>query len=859
MLAVAALAGCGGGSDGAPGATGATGPAGPTGPSGPAGSNAVATVNAGSNATPATPAAAAAWQALAPQVTVQSVTINSAPVVKFTVKDAAGNPVVGLANYSQGSTATVKGLTNVAFTLAKLVPASTYTVTSGGVTTTYNSEPSKWVSYNVYKTPTVAQKAAAPTVPWYGTWPSTDAQGTLVDNGDGSYQYTFMRDPKQAAAIVAALPDTLPLSDKKDLGDVSYDPTLTHRLGIQIGGAAPGTGSNTPNAVTSTPGVNMVNTANIVYDFRPDGAPVTNTRDVVSIDTCGSCHDKKVLAHGSRKDPRYCVTCHTDQVKYSINAEATPVGSYYLTGTKTTNTSVVNGKSLADFPNMIHKVHMGNRLVKQGYNFIPNSTSGIGVQFNTLAIPQDIRNCTTCHDGAAAVAAKKTTNGDNWKNNPSVLACGSCHDGINFATGAGSTIADKLKDVAAKVAVGTTQTGHAAGQDATNPQCALCHTAEKIAVYHTGKLPTNSDATKRTMSAAISKATVAADGSVTVNFTLSDNGVAVTDPAAISGLAFSLAKLNPAVNGASTHWQSYTGKARTTVAANPPVVQGYNETALAANLTVDATTKVWTYKFQLLNAATPGDIRTIDHVHNLSTATGSSAITGQYSAASMPTLPYVVSYDPTLTHRIGIEFNKAATTTPVAAAVANKFNAIYDWVPDGNKTAQTRNIVSMDSCATCHAGSKIHKGFTTEYCVTCHNQNTYDPSSGTGNGVGSKLVDLQVIVHKLHMGNQLPSVKAGVPYTINGAAHDYSNVAYPGVIKNCAVCHKATATKADGKTLLENRAAWYTTPTKRACSTCHDSVIAVAHIDSNVSGGVETCVTCHAPGKVSDIQAAHGN
>lgn len=221
-----------------------------------------------------------------------------------------------------------------------------------------------------------------------------------------------------------------------------------------------------------------------------------------------------------------------------------------------------------------------------------------------------------------------------------------------------------------------------------------------------------------------------------------------------------------------------------------------------------------------------------------------------------------VSYEPSLTHRVGMEFNKAATTTPVAAAVGNKFNAIYDWVPDGNKTAQTRNIVSMDSCATCHAGSKLHKGFTTEYCVTCHNQNTYDPSSGTAIGVGSKVVDLQVIVHKLHMGNQLPSVKAGTPYTINGAAHDYSAVAFPGVISDCAVCHSPTATKADGKTLLENRTAWYTTPTKRACATCHDSVTALAHVEANIAtiGGspVETCVTCHAAGKVSDVRVVHG-
>ena len=528
LLAVA-IAGCGGGSDGA---AGPAGPAGADGAPGTPGTDLTAQVTVGSNTVAATPTATAAWKALAPQVTVTSVTINSAPVVSFTVKDAAGKPILGLANYSQSSTATVKGLTNVAFTLAKLVPGT-------------NNEPSKWVSYNVYKTPTVAQKAAAPTVPWYGTWPATDAQGTLVDcsdptqticTGAGNYQYTFMRDPKQAAAIVAALPDVLPLSDKKDLGDVSYDPTLTHRLGIQIGGAAPGTGTNTPDGSGDrATGVNMVNTANVVYDFRPDGAAVTNTRDVVSIDTCGSCHQTKVLAHGSRKDPRYCVTCHTDQVKYSINGEATPVGAMVLTGTTNATTSVVDGRSLADFPNMVHKVHMGSRLQKKGYNFIPGS-SGNGVKFNELAYPQNVLNCTTCHDGSAT-AAKKTTDGDNWKSVPSILACGSCHDGINFATGQGTT------------AAGAT-TGHIGGAKANNAQCVLCHAAADNTAYHPAKLPATADAAKRTLSATISKVQVGAtDGSVTVTFSVKDAGVAVTDITKFTKPSFGLIKLVPAANG----------------------------------------------------------------------------------------------------------------------------------------------------------------------------------------------------------------------------------------------------------------------------------------------------------------------
>ncbi|HET9157849.1 MAG TPA: hypothetical protein VFN91_14345, partial [Myxococcaceae bacterium] len=83
------------------------------------------------------------WANLKPQITVQSVTIASPPKVTFTVTDDSGAPIVGLGNTSKSSTATVAGLTNLAFSIAKLVPGS-------------NGSPSKWVSYIVTTVPTLA-------------------------------------------------------------------------------------------------------------------------------------------------------------------------------------------------------------------------------------------------------------------------------------------------------------------------------------------------------------------------------------------------------------------------------------------------------------------------------------------------------------------------------------------------------------------------------------------------------------------------------------------------------------------------------------------------------------------------------
>ena len=112
--------------------------------------------------------------------TIDSVTIASAPVVKFTVKDANGNGITGL---NIRNTSTPPGLKHIRFGIAKLVPST-------------NGSPSKWVNY-------IVTTAATPPV---ATQPTTDSQGTLVDNGGGSYTYTFYRD-------LAKIKDTAGVTD----------------------------------------------------------------------------------------------------------------------------------------------------------------------------------------------------------------------------------------------------------------------------------------------------------------------------------------------------------------------------------------------------------------------------------------------------------------------------------------------------------------------------------------------------------------------------------------------------------------------------------------------------------------------
>ena len=92
-LFVATLAACGGGNDGAPGAQG---PAGPPGIPGTPGQNAGDKIDL-ATLTPEQ------WAASKFVVAVSKVTVASAPVVEFTIKDSAGKPVNGLDKFTAKS------------------------------------------------------------------------------------------------------------------------------------------------------------------------------------------------------------------------------------------------------------------------------------------------------------------------------------------------------------------------------------------------------------------------------------------------------------------------------------------------------------------------------------------------------------------------------------------------------------------------------------------------------------------------------------------------------------------------------------------------------------------------------------
>jgi len=595
----------------------------------------------------------------------------------------------------------------------------------------------------------------------------------------------------------------------EDLGSGHYRYTFATPL-TSVPNAA-----NQQRLVVRVSAVNGLAAVNKHYDFKV-ADPATELaagKDIVTAEACNSCHGVNInnVGHGGGyTSPKTCVICHSPLLAGTDMA----AGGY-------------------DFTTMIHQIHAAiNATLTAADGAAATDWSGVtypGVKSSTAKIVVD---CAKCHKGTA---------GDNWKNKPTIVACTSCHTAVL-----------KSLTVAAESFTGldgvVKANGHGGGVQTGNATCAMCHNAGALATLHA--LPVGSDVSKRTMSATIKSAAVdATTGNVKVTFTLDQAGTAVTAPSKLKSMAFTLAKLVPGEKGASSHWESYTGRSRTKDAAQPPVIQGYSESASLTGtglgvVTYNATDAVWEYVFALKNADTEGDITKVTHVHNASSATLSP---DDYTEAKHPTDPNIVSYDPAATLRVGMEFVEADGT-------ANKTNATFDFVPDGKTKKATRAIVTVDSCNTCHGGTRLHKGYAIEYCVTCHNQSTFDPF--TGNAPAT--VDLQTIIHKLHMGENLPSVVwQGIPYKINGG--DFSEVKFPQPLSNCKVCHnEANANGANWKN-----------PTRRACFTCHDDAWDLnVHMPDGIadptpanaySGDeVEKCVLCHGvDSTVKPVEEAH--
>ncbi len=203
-------------------------------------------------------------------------------------------------------------------------------------------------------------------------------------------------------------------------------------------------------------------------------------------------------------------------------------------------------------------------------------------------------------------------------------------------------------------------------------------------------------------------------------------------------------------------------------------------------------------------------------------------------------------FNPAITHTIGIYGSRDLSEFELGT---NYASTTFNFIPNGSPVSVTHDVIRTQSCNRCHDQLSAHGGSRrgVEMCVLCHTPQTSDPDTGN-------TLDLPVMVHKIHMGSELPSVQEGHPYQIigfQGSVADFSTVVLPSDPRRCEVCHQQDSGAAQAT-------AYLTKPTRVACGSCHDDVNFAS--GANHAGGPQIsdnqCSMCHIPQGELDFDAS---
>ncbi len=715
----------------------------------------------------------------------------------------------------------VKGLqpSTISFAIARLTPG-------------INGTSSTWQSYiNTVVTPGTGA--------WWGTTPARQATvetastagAVFSDHGDGTYTYKFAQDLGAYTAADATGPA------------VAYDGTLTHRIGLEIRGT------------TATP------TNNAVYTWLPSTGATTGifTRDIVSDQECYACHDKLAVHGGPRTDAGYCVICHNP-------------------GT----TDPHSGNSL-DMKVLVHKLHSGATLPTVVAAGSTAPAQGVGYtiwgymnslnNFNTVVFPQDLRNCTTCHN----TSDPATPDTGNYQTVTTIEACGTCHDNVNFTTGANHSAANL--------------------SGLTDADCVNCHGqsstvgngAYQVVAAHV--IPEKVAGTKFQFN--VLSVTDAATGNAPVNGGQLKIAFSVVDPT--NGNApYALATATPfaGTDGGGLVCRG-GGPARLAidVAWSSGDYTNFGSGALPA--------QPWSFNPLAVVAGCPGDAN--------ATYTGPDA-NGVYTlvttvAGGLPagigTLGVLFEGHPAVDTEnagtaAGTSWQRIPVTTPVG------YFAVNDKAPVARRT-----VVDIAKCDRCHNVLTLHGNNRTdnpEACAACHNPGATDGAfrknivngSGVATGVDpvdglyEQPIDLKVMIHAIHAA-EFRASQGATPFVVYGfgnSRNDFSTVGFPGAINDCEACHVAGAyypvndsavqatTTSNGTAVnpLNPNPVAATSANMAVCSACHTTASAAQHMTLNggsttvqkdangrtVAGStVETCGICHGLGGTADVKVVH--
>jgi OmcA/MtrC family decaheme c-type cytochrome len=182
-------------------------------------------------------------------------------------------------------------------------------------------------------------------------------------------------------------------------------------------------------------------------------------------------------------------------------------------------------------------------------------------------------------------------------------------------------------------------------------------------------------------------------------------------------------------------------------------------------------------------------------------------------------------------------------------------------------------ISSGDNCDSCHNVVLFHgggrRGFDT--CILCHGSAGSEdrPRYTAANAPATTglVIEFRNMLHKIHRGESLDKASTytvvgfgASAYPNNFSASTYSDVVFPPLpdgVKQCSTCHGSSTA---WKEPAARDHASQTDPTRVweiACTSCHDSDAAAAHVGAQTFGGVESCSVCHGTGREFNVELMH--
>jgi OmcA/MtrC family decaheme c-type cytochrome len=693
--------------------------------------------------------------------------------------------------------------------------------------------------------------------------------GTLVENGLGAGDYTY--------TFPTAATTNGPVA-------VAYDPTKlneTHVVWIQV--------SRQTDTVFPL-NANTFFAANLPYYFIPSGVGTPGTREIASQAACDSCHAKfkaettTSLAYhgGGRVNVGMCNVCHNPG--------------------RTTNPD-------ANSISFIHRIHNGPMVATANLFHAISAT-----------YPRDVRACDTCHGGAAQGAQAVT--------NPSTLACKGCHDYVSF-TGAAAATCQIVGNLVRGPDGKPVACNHVAGPQ-PDTSCVTCHGPAggfPATKYHVPVVPP--DPTNALLvpggNAYTNASYVAAGGYVpagahVITYVVQSVST-VLDTTVTPNVKRPQIVFKFQDNGTDVVFQTYAAGSVTEMMAG---FSGSPSAQFAFAVPQDSNPTPSDF-----NAAVSGYLKKI--WNGTATGAGAGTLTGP-DGSGFYTLKLTGVQIPANATMLtgGIGYTYALTSTPplVQTGVADypvtaTGGGIAVPAPNVWKVATgytgRRAIVDNAKCKACHGtlgvAPNFHAGERNDgpTCSFCHNPNR----TSSGWSAGSKY-----FIHAIHAGR-----KRVVNFTwhAKAAGPGYDEVEFPGTLNACTTCHVPNTfdftnapnlaavpnmeltTVAAGKydTNPLTNSTYYTvspyvvadgvtdygaafsynattdvtvqaaastlvlSPITGACSSCHDSTIAINHMKGNggqfystrgsalAQGATEQCLICHGPGRVAAIGQVH--